>query len=101
MSLDLFEREVLERVKGGTVTIDYGAGVGYFTIPLLRYFRKVYVVEANPDIASKLNGKLESNSIENVKSIVSTNPCDLDIEGDFILFANILHEVESYENFIG
>lgn len=46
--------------------IDIGAHVGYYTIRLAKYFKKIYAVEPNEKIASTLLINLALNDIKNV-----------------------------------
>ena len=100
LPVEKFEEEVLKKLEERRIAIDYGAGIGYFTIPMAGYFEKVYAVEANREIAEKLNAELASKGITNVEIVVADKPIDLDEGVDFILFANILHEVNEYESYL-
>ncbi len=100
LPLEKFEEEVLKKLTERKIAVDYGAGIGYFTIPMARYFDKIYAIEANREIAEKLSVELRNNGINNVEVVVSDNPIDLTEEVSFILFANVLHEVNDYETYL-
>lgn len=100
LPLEIFEREVLERLRFKEIAIDYGAGAGYFIIPLSKHFRKVYAIEANREMAEFLKNELEGIGIENVEIILSERPPEFDFEIDFVLFSNVLHELEDYRKFL-
>ncbi|MET1124192.1 MAG: methyltransferase domain-containing protein, partial [Archaeoglobaceae archaeon] len=66
LPVDVFEREVLGRLKFRRSAIDYGAGVGYFTLPLAKNFEEVYAVEANEEMAELLREELLKAYVNNV-----------------------------------
>jgi len=101
LPVEFFKKEVLSKLSQKNIAIDYGAGAGYFTIPLAREFKKVYAVEANNEMAAYLEKELEITGLKYVEIIISNTPPDLhEIELDFILFSNVLHEVKNYQNFL-
>jgi len=97
---DALEREVISRLKFRENAVDYGAGTGYFTEILAGHFRRVYAVEAESKMAEILWEEMEKRGIKNVGIIISDTPPDFDFQIDFILFSNVLHEVESPEKFM-
>jgi 23S rRNA (uracil1939-C5)-methyltransferase len=52
----------------GALALDLFAGVGLFTLPLARAFRKVVGVEANPGAASDLAANARANRLDNVRA---------------------------------
>jgi len=97
---DVFEREVIGRLRFKENAVDYGAGTGYFTEILAKHFRRVYAVEAEKSMALILKKEMEKRGVENVGIIVSETPPDLDFQIDFILFSNVLHEVDEISLFL-
>ena len=97
---EVFEKEVISRLRFKENAVDYGAGTGYFTDVLAGHFRRVYAIEAEQKMAEILREELEKRGIENVGIIVSDTPVDFDFRIDFILFSNVLHEVNSPEEFL-
>ncbi|MBE8539273.1 methyltransferase domain-containing protein [Geoglobus acetivorans] len=100
LPVDVFEREVIRRVQSRENAVDYGAGPGYFTIPLAKHFKRVYAVEANREMIEALRGELEMLKIKNVGIILSETPHEFDFPVDFVLFSNVLHEVDDWKGFL-
>ncbi|AKG91125.1 Methyltransferase domain [Geoglobus ahangari] len=101
MPTDVFEREVISRVRGRRGTaVDYGAGSGYFTEVLARHFRRVYAIDAEWKMVEALRAEMEKRGIANVGAILSDRPVDFDFPVDFILFSNVLHEVDEPEELV-
>ncbi len=97
---DVFERRVIEGLRFKENAVDYGAGTGYFTEILAKHFRRVYAVEAEKSMALMLNEEMKKRGIDNVGIIISETPPDLDFQIDFILFSNVLHEVDDIDLFL-
>ena len=100
LSTNVFENEVLSKLVYRDNAIDYGAGTGYFTEILARYFRRVYAVEAEKKMIQILKEEIDKKGIKNVGIILSDKPLDFDFEIDFILFSDVLHEVDDLEMFL-
>jgi len=81
------------------VAVDVGAGTGHFTIPLARIFRKVYAIEISTEMAEYLHKKAHDMGVNNIGVIVMEKPPELE-KADFILFANVLHEMDNPEEYI-
>lgn len=96
---EVFESEVLSRLKYRETAIDYGAGTGYFTEVLAGHFKRVYAIEAEMRMVEILREEMERKNIGNVGIILSNKPVSFDFGIDFILFSNVLHEVEGLEEF--
>ncbi len=97
---DVFDREVISRVGKGDTAVDYGAGSGYFTEVLARHFRRVYAIDAEWRMVEALRKEMDKRGIDNVGIILSDGPVDLDFQVDFILFSNVLHEVDEPERLV-
>ncbi|MDK2781463.1 MAG: hypothetical protein PWR13_491 [Archaeoglobi archaeon] len=100
LPVEIFEREIVRKLKFKNVAVDYGAGIGYFTIPLAKHFKKVYSIEANKEMLEALRKELEEAGVKNVGLILSEEPPELDFEIDFVLFSNVLHEVDDHRRFL-
>ena len=100
LPVEVFERAVLSRLRYRDTAVDYGAGTGYFTEVLAKHFRRVYAVEAKVSMASILREELDKRGVKNVGIIISDTPQNFDFEIDFILFSNVLHEVDEPEKFL-
>lgn len=96
LPLEKFESSVLNILKYRDNAVDYGAGIGYFTIPIAKHFKRVFAVDSNPEMVRKLKEELENHSVRNVGIIVSNVYPEFDFEVDFVLFSNVLHEVDNY-----
>ncbi len=80
--------------------VDVGAGLGYFTVPLAKKFRRVFAVEVDERMAEKLRKRLDDLGIKNVGIVISEEPPDFDFEIDLVLFANVLHEIENWKDYL-
>lgn len=94
--LDFISAIPLEKRK---VAVDVGSGTGYFAIPLSRYFEKVYGIEISEEMAFYLANRMKEEKINNIGIIISDEP-NLGFEVDFILFSNVLHEVDKPEKYL-
>ncbi len=100
LPVDVFERDVLSRLNYRNNAVDYGAGTGYFTEVMARHFRRVYAIETQDSMISILKEEMEEKGIKNVGIVISDKPPDLDFDIDFVLFSNVLHEVDDFTRFI-
>ncbi|MEM0350961.1 MAG: class I SAM-dependent methyltransferase [Archaeoglobaceae archaeon] len=82
------------------VAFDIGAGTGYLTIPLAKIFKKVYAVEISSKMIEILSKKIKENGILNVGIILSKKPPQVDFEIDLVVFSNVLHEMDSPEEYL-
>ncbi|RLI78995.1 class I SAM-dependent methyltransferase [Archaeoglobales archaeon] len=87
-------KEIDKIVANKNVAFDIGAGTGYYTIPLSRIFKRVYAVEMNEKMVEVLIRRLEEEKVKNVGIILTDKPPEIDFGVDFILFANVLHEMD-------
>jgi 2-polyprenyl-3-methyl-5-hydroxy-6-metoxy-1,4-benzoquinol methylase len=92
--IEILSKEVPER----RAAVDFGAGTGYFTLPLAEVFEKVYAVDADPEALGVLRGKLESRGVTNVDVIQSDRLPDVEV--DLIFLSNVLHELQDREAFV-
>jgi SAM-dependent methyltransferase len=83
------------------IAVEVGAGTGYYTIHLSKIFKRVYAIDVSFKMAQILKKKLEKRGIINVGIIVTDEPPALDFPIDLILFANVLHEMERPETYLG
>lgn len=95
-------------IAEGALVADFGSGAGYFTTQLALFVGrggKVYALDVRRDLLEVLGGYLRRNGIFQVKTMC----CDLEKEQgsglessslDFILCANLLHQVDNQESII-
>lgn len=50
---------IRERIPKKGILVDFGAGTGYFTLPLAKLFREVYAVDINAERLEYLRGRLK------------------------------------------
>ncbi|MBM9579227.1 methyltransferase domain-containing protein [Leptospira sp. 201903070] len=87
------------KIKRGQIIADLGAGNGYFTKYLSREVGetgKVYAIEVEPDMVSKLRTKFSDHQPSNVQIILgnATNP-NLPEKVDLIFSCNTYHHIEN------
>ena len=82
---------IKELVKDRESLMDYGAGPGYFTIPLARIFKTVYAVDMNQKMLDLLKERLMHESIDNVRLILASDLPSIDVT--VLFMANVLHEL--------
>ena len=87
-------KEIIKVVKVRNTAFDVGAGTGYYTIPLSKIFKRVFAVEMNEKMIEVLLKKLKEHGIKNVGIIKSKEPPLIEFNVDFVLFANVLHEMD-------
>lgn len=86
-------KEIDKIVENKGTAFDIGAGTGYYTIPLSRIFKRVYAVEMNEKMIEVLTKRLDEEGVKNVGIILTDKPPKIDFKIDFVLFANVLHEM--------
>ncbi len=89
---------IKSRIPHREVAMDFGAGTGYFTIPLAGLFKKVYAVEKRRERIDYLKKRLEEEGIGNVVLIHSSELPE--IGGDLLFLSNVLHELEEPGEFL-
>ena len=98
LPVEPFIETISEIEVRGDVAVDVGAGTGHFTIPLAKNFKKVYAVEISMEMAEYLHKKAHGMGVTNIGVIVTERPPEL--RADFVLFANVLHEMEKPEEYL-
>ncbi|MCO6040699.1 class I SAM-dependent methyltransferase [Thermococcus alcaliphilus] len=89
---------IRERIPKKGILVDFGAGTGYFTLPLAKLFREVYAVDINAERLEYLKERLEEEEITNVKLILGDRLPE--VRADLILLSNVLHELPEPERFL-
>ncbi len=92
-------KEVLEENKRN-IACEIGAGAGYFTLPLSELFRKVYATDLSIEMLNYLKNKAAVKNIQNIIFIHTDKPPQIDEKVDLILFSNVLHELNNFEEYI-
>ncbi len=92
--VELISREIRPR----RVAVDFGAGTGYYTIPLSRLFDTVYAVDSDPRLIKILGEKLRAEKVDNVVLVEGDRLPEVD--ADLIFLANVLHELPDPEAFL-
>ncbi len=93
-----FVSEIPDEIR--QIAVDVGAGTGYFTVHLAKLFKKVYAIEISFEMAEYLIKKAHESGLMNIGVIVSDKPPELDFNVDFVLFANVLHELSDPQSYI-
>lgn len=84
---------------------DIGCGIGYFTIPaagIIAPSHKIYAVDPSREMLEELARRMEGQADGRIEGVLS-DPEDFKIPSesvDFILVANVFHEVDKKENFL-
>ncbi|NYE56434.1 class I SAM-dependent methyltransferase [Carboxydothermus ferrireducens] len=87
----------------GEVILDYGAGIGYFTVPLAKRTGSsgvVYAVDISPEIIKDLEEEVLKEGLTNVKTALVPGDGSLPEEFpefDVIFLATVLHELSEKE----
>ena len=90
-------------VNLGDIILDYGAGIGYFTIPLAKRTGSsgmVYAVDISPEILKDLEEEVLRAGLSNVKAALVPGDGSLPEEFpefDVIFLAMVLHELAEKE----
>ena len=94
-------KEILEKIgiRIGDTVIDYGAGIGYFAIPALDYVGEKGNVIAI-DISGDMIKELRKRARERPNLTVVEGDMLPDEKADVILLINVLHELDSPEEFL-
>ncbi|MBS1266053.1 MAG: Arsenite methyltransferase [Candidatus Woesearchaeota archaeon] len=86
-------------IKKGSTIIDFGCGIGYFSIPALKFVGKsgkVIAIDISDDMINELKNR--SNGLDNLKIVKSDKIKGF--KGDIILLVNVLHEVDNPRKFL-
>jgi len=84
-------------IRGGEIVLDFGAGEGYYTIPLARAVGpegRVYVYEKDPYAIQKIKREKEKLKLKNIEIVRFKNNRLFPFKGevfDIILFYDVLH----------
>ena len=84
-------------LKSGQRVLDFGCGVGHYTIPAGRIVGStgsVYAVDKERQAVNKLKQKAKANNLKNVKAMKASGQIELDFESESIhtvLFYDVLH----------
>ncbi|MDI3474812.1 MAG: hypothetical protein PWQ79_1264 [Thermococcaceae archaeon] len=89
---------IRERIPKKGILVDFGAGTGYFTLPLAKLFRGVYAVDINAERLEYLRERLKEEGITNVTLIIGDELPD--VKAHLILLSNVLHELREPETFL-
>jgi ubiquinone/menaquinone biosynthesis C-methylase UbiE len=93
-------------ITRGMIVADLGSGPGFFTIPMAQMTGEkglVYAVDSNQTMLNGLKENIAKSEVNpNIIKIVNSDVCHTGIPEktvDFVLFANVLHEVEDKKVF--
>jgi len=84
-------------IKKNQNVLDFGCGVGHYTIPAARIVAStgfVYAVDKEQQAASELRQKAQANNLKNIKVMKASGQIELDFESesiDIVLFYDVLH----------
>jgi ubiquinone/menaquinone biosynthesis C-methylase UbiE len=96
---------ILEKLKLSTtdVVADIGCGVGYFTVPIAQLVdNKVYAVDISQEMLDEVAIAKQEQDLENIELINTQDQSNVleDDTIDFMLMSNLVHEVETREEFL-
>jgi ubiquinone/menaquinone biosynthesis C-methylase UbiE len=90
-------------VQTGMNVLDYGCGVGYFTIPISKMvgsIGKVYAVDIQQEMLEKLGVKLSKTDIKNVVPVLKgTHKLNIAEKIDLAIAIYVVHEVRNQKEF--
>ena len=96
--------EILARLglKAGETATDIGAGTGYFAIPIATRIApgKLYAVDLQPEMLDRLRAKLAAPGVPTNIELLRGDACATslpDASVDFILLANVWHELDGHD----
>jgi ubiquinone/menaquinone biosynthesis C-methylase UbiE len=87
-------------LRPGQIVLDFGSGVGHYTIPAafaVGIKGIVYAVDKEQQVINELQQKAAANNLKNVKIIKTSGQTILDFENESIevvLFYDVLHYLE-------
>jgi len=89
---------ILDKLEltGKTVFADLGCGTGFFSIPAARRVKKVFALDIAQEMLDILSENIKKEKITNIEVILSGEssiPIS-DQSVDFLLMANVFHELE-------
>lgn len=83
-------------IKKNDTIIDFGCGIGYFSIPATQYAKKVIAIDLSEDMLKEL--KKRTVGINNIELVKSDNI--VGFKGDIILVVTVFHEVDEPKTFL-
>ena len=90
-------------LRPGQIILDFGCGVGHYTIPAARIVAStgfVYAIDKERQAVSKLRQKAQANNLKNIKVMKASGQIELDFQSesiDIVLFYDVLHYHEKEE----
>ena len=90
-------------LRPGQIILDFGCGVGNYTIPAARIVAStgfVYAIDKERQAVSELRQKAQANNLKNIKVMKASGQIELDFESesiDIVLFYDVLHYHEKEE----
>ncbi|MGM0370344.1 MAG: class I SAM-dependent methyltransferase [Bacillota bacterium] len=97
--------KILEKFNLATtdVVADIGCGIGYFTVPIAQLVNnKVYAVDISQEMLDEVTTAKQEHGLDNIELInnqLQSNALE-DETIDFMLMSNLVHEVETKEEFL-
>ena len=82
-------------IKNTDVVIDFGCGIGFFSIPAAKLAKKVIAIDESEIMVKELKRRTEK--IKNIEVIKDNK---ISQSADLILLITVLHEIENVEEFI-
>lgn len=84
------------------VWVDFGCGLGYFTLPLATKVKKVYAIDISDEMLNVCRKRAEENSIYNIEYINSDGNLSAVKSNSIekLLIVNVLHELNNRENLV-
>ncbi len=90
-------------LRPGQIILDFGCGVGHYTIPAARIVAStgfVYAIDKERQAVSELRQKAQANNLKNIKVMKASGQIELDFQSesiDIVLFYDVLHYHEKEE----
>lgn len=88
-------------IKKTDVVADFGAGNGYFTIPIAQHTEEtVYAIDAEPkmlDLLKESSDQIGIDTIQRITAAIEDTPID-DASVDKVLISRTIHHAPSVEN---
>lgn len=88
-------------IKKTDVVADFGAGNGYFTIPIAKYTEEtVYAIDAEPkmlDLLKESSDQIGIDTIQRITAAIEDTPID-NASVDKVLISRTIHHAPSVEN---